>query len=554
MATTADSKLIPLVQWVVAPLLLAVLPLLGQYLLGPPNILSSRALAVLSASLVIGYGLAMPQFYWRRPLFSRPEMWAFYIWVVFSIVAVGAAGHMVPALLRQTEWLIIVFAALALFSLSRMHQGLSLAILCAVPYAFLILGGKLLLDWYAMDNPQDFPWVTQPRPFWHIRHVSYFALAAFITSFIPLFHRDEGKSRIEVFLLAGFSLSFLFWGGGRGAILSALVCLVVLMLFARVNTRKTLLWLVPLVVVAAFFASSAHLVNDPNMGLTWNHNRDELSGVDGIAGGRIGVWTHALEHALKTPLTGLGPDGYIYVPGQPQDLFQPHSIIVQSIAEWGIVGGLAFLFLLVSIFLRSAWWIWRSRAAGTEELHQPFGLLLFLSLSLLGLIDGTYYHGWSLLLLAVGFSAMVSVLPGRDVTLGWSTVDVRRPVIILGLLFLLVHGFQVLITSFIMSPDIPPPQSLKARMVMAWPSSPYFPRRWYNSWRTKYPREAFDFMRKQQLESPQGWYFYLAEADLMRDIGAPEVANKLVNIALEKMPENIRDDVRAKVTPQKTQP
>lgn len=61
-------------------------------------------------------------------------------------------------------------------------------------------------------------------------------------------------------------------------------------------------------------------------------------------------------------------------------------------------------------------------------------------------------------------------------------------------------------------------------------------------------------MRKQQLESPQGWYFYLAEADLMRDIGAPEVANKLVNIALEKMPENIRDDVRAKVTPQKTQP
>ena len=82
---------------------------------------------------------------------------------------------------------------------------------------------------------------------------------------------------------------------------------------------------------------------------------------------------------------------------------QPHSFLVQFLLEWGLVGGLLFLGLLLYGF-------WRGfiehvvRARGELDVASLLAGTIIVALTVHRLVDGTYYHPQPSLYLALAFA------------------------------------------------------------------------------------------------------------------------------------------------------
>ena len=126
--------------------------------------------------------------------------------------------------------------------------------------------------------------------------------------------------------------------------------------------------------------------------------------------GRLVVWLEAWESVRDHLAFGLGPQGYLFMPNRSFGV-QPHSALVQFVVEWGLVGAVLFLGLLAYGFCFGV----IAHIAKAQEGLDPAALSagsIIVALSILGLVDGTFYHPQPSLYLAIAFA--VWTLPRRE--------------------------------------------------------------------------------------------------------------------------------------------
>lgn len=335
------------------------------------------------------------------------------LWTISMLVSVyrspfiddGLAYEMI-GLSRYTDILAHVLFSLYVWSfLTHYNRSLKL-LLFTIPFSALCVGLFIFVTAWQIDNPEYLEplWWSNPPFNSHARHTGYQVTAA-LSICICWFIGSENRSHKvwQLLMLTGL-WTFIFWLGGRGGMLAVMtVCLIlVCLLYSRHQTTEaigfikimlacSLLGLVLAEVLAVF---------------SWNGlisalaRTTEAENLNGAASGRLNIWKKALQSVQQYPVFGMGPRGYLLMP-HVTVTGQPHNAFVQFLVEWGVTGTALFLGLWLQLFRQGC----RKHIAATKRLSQTPLLAgaVIVSLSVLGLVDGTYYYAQPSFYLALAF-------------------------------------------------------------------------------------------------------------------------------------------------------
>ena len=394
--------------------------------------LSTLSTPLANATIISGYEIAFVLIYylWSRTSSRDAEATKINSIIAIAIVAwfgsvtisllaspLGVAGTW-PGVLRyqQTVFHVIFFIAVRDF-FSRFEPPVHW-ILLVIPASCLAVAlgmAYLLLNLDHFDAATGELWFTDPPFNSHIRHTGYQVAAG--VSALSVFFVSGSRVPVNRMLLLPVLVilcAFLLWMGGRGAVFSVLAAFGLLAFALWVKgVRSWNLWLAFSLSIGAGLLLSEWLAV-----FSWNGVVDlatrtvEAAGakdLNQLATGRLGLWLTSWDSVKDHLLFGLGPQGYWFMPNRVFGI-QPHSFLVQFLVEWGLVGGLLFLGLLLYGF-------WRGflehvvRARGGLDIASLSAGTMIVALTVHGLVDGTYYHPQPSLYLALGFA--VWTLPRR---------------------------------------------------------------------------------------------------------------------------------------------
>ncbi|HIL96929.1 MAG TPA: O-antigen ligase domain-containing protein, partial [Pseudomonadales bacterium] len=248
-------------------------------------------------------------------------------------------------------------------------------------------------------------WYSSPVFNMHIRHTGYQITAASAALLIFL-HARSGYS--NHYLLVSLVLwTFLFWCGGRAAAASLMATglLVGLFLYSKqLPLRHYLVSLIGLALISFLFSEWLSVFH-------WNglmrgvERSLEVAGFDSVSSGRLKVWLTTIEYIVRYPLFGLGPEGYVFMPGRVYGV-HPHNIFLQFLIEWGLIGTILFLTILARAFFAGFMsHVWGGKTSpATLSFGSVAGGCIIVALGIHILTDGTFYHPYPTACLAIAFA------------------------------------------------------------------------------------------------------------------------------------------------------
>jgi O-antigen ligase len=144
-----------------------------------------------------------------------------------------------------------------------------------------------------------------------------------------------------------FSVYFIIATEHRAALLGAALVFVIFLLFRR--TRNVKLWMkLSVLIIAVFF-----LHNNIMEYLSRRILLDESIMIDESAQKRFVMWSFAIDLFKEKPLFGIGPLQYLPAAIHTRaQAITPHNYYVTTLAEQGMVGLLAYLGIIGTIFAR----------------------------------------------------------------------------------------------------------------------------------------------------------------------------------------------------------
>jgi len=248
----------------------------------------------------------------------------------------------------------------------------------------------------------------------HVRHTGYQVGAALSFFFIFLIRNCIKQDITFTHILASIFLwGFLFWLGGRGAILSAFVsflCIVFILKYRNIKFSNIVK--ITMLSILAGMLLSELLVVYPWNGIIDSYQRSiSAESITQLSTGRITIWIAALESLKGNFIFGLGPQGFYLMENTIKGLVQPHNVFIQFLVEWGIVGTSLFLLLLI----KATWAGIKLHILNKDNYISPTALAagaVICTLSVNALTDGTYYHPQPSVYLAIAFA--IWVLPAMD--------------------------------------------------------------------------------------------------------------------------------------------
>jgi O-antigen ligase len=484
------------------------------------------------------------------PVIRRGPRLLIGAWLMATMLATLQAVHFFPALVRQAEWFVHLLFGIALWHYLRNVAKARNTLFLLIPAGFLVAGLLVLLEWHiVLPNPVEAGWMTGIPGFRHIRHFAYYLIISLIFgTYFLVGQRVSRAATILSFLFLSFCWGFLFWSGSRGAILAVLgAAPLIFWLFPGQIRKKLLVWLAASAVLGLLL-SLFYRVSDPGLGLfRMSTMVQESVTLDQISSGRLAIWSRTLQAAADSLWLGLGPDGYAYLQPSPlRGTIQPHNMWLQLLVEWGAIGAvLTALLLGLGLFHLFR----KIRAEQDSELGNGRILALWgiLANLILGLTDGTFYHPFPLLFIAICFAVGLQPQAGerlRDFKRGDNLLWTGAASLLL--VIVLLHGTNRLS----LHAGIRNPNSLQATLLKSFPSSVEgLENRTIPRWRHKYPAEALAWTRWAQLHARDRLPFLLLEMDLLLAEGQKQEAANRLAAALAIAPKNQHERLKKTYAP-----
>ncbi len=345
----------------------------------------------------------------RRPL---PTVFLL-LWVVSMLVSVykspfindGYAYELI-GLSRTTDILTHVLFSLYVWSFLMQYNRSLQLLLFVIPLSALSIGLFMLVTAWQIENPRYLEplWWSNPPFNSHARHTGYQVTAAL--SICVCWFIDSGSrysKAWQLLFLTGL-WTFIFWLGGRGGMVAvSTVCLIVIYLLYSRNQLQDTLRFIGIMLVCSLLGL---LLAEALAVFYWNGLFSALSrtanaeNLNWASSGRLNIWKKALQSVQQHPVFGMGPRGYLLMP-HVTVTGQPHNAFVQFLVEWGVVGTVLFLGLWLQLF----WQGCRKHIVMVKRLSRTSLMAgaVIVSLSVLGLVDGTYYYAQPSFYLALAF-------------------------------------------------------------------------------------------------------------------------------------------------------
>ena len=220
----------------------------------------------------------------------------------------------------------------------------------------------------------------------HLHRIGYQVATVLIllTAFL-----STGKRGLLVLSVMTVLLLFMFWLGGRAALLGTAVALLFYVYLVRngISIKRAFLpFVLPAVIMVAAvyfqWVDTGYIVNA--------FQKTFLAGsLEGMMTGRYEVWGLAFEKLEGHWLLGTGPQSYFFYPQRHAEVIHAHNFILQFLGEWGILGTVPALLLLLH-GLRYGMQMHGQMTADARALHRSAGLAM-LALGVMALFGGIFF-------------------------------------------------------------------------------------------------------------------------------------------------------------------
>lgn len=256
---------------------------------------------------------------------------------------------------------------------------------------------------------------NQGVPFFsNARYLGYLVTASSSMLVIDVLRTDMTlRKYLFVCLLFITNLGMLVWLGGRGSLVAftttVLLYLAYLTLLGQLQLQRLCL-LLALVITSFYLAyiCSVFYWNGPYSFLRsmLTDSQETPFSINKLTSNRIAIWTQAIEAIAENPWFGFGAEGYRF---HPLHIFglQPHNVFLQLLVSYGTLGTSIFIYFYVkavSIAIKQV-----LQQANQFMLDSRTALIVIVSLSIHGLVDGTFYHSQPLFLLILSFATVLTV-------------------------------------------------------------------------------------------------------------------------------------------------
>jgi O-antigen ligase len=313
---------------------------------------------------------------------------------------------------RYVETLIHVLFAVYVWHLLAQLRGRAGWLLAMLPLASAVVLVSYFVVWYGGERELG-DWFHQPVLNSHIRHTGYQLTAALAVFLVVLL--DGGRFRRPLLIVAGLALlwGFLFWTGGRAAALSVTAIAVLLLALCQTRDGDTRYVgnMILVSLLLGLLLSELFAVFPWNGVLQGALRTVGAENFNQLSSNRLAIWQATWESIKENPFFGLGPQGYLYMPNRVYGV-QPHSVLLQFLAEWGLIGSLLFVTVLLRIFFQGLG-INVLAAPAPSPVRLAAGAVI-VALTIHGLVDGTYFHPQPSYYLALAYA--IWALPGETST------------------------------------------------------------------------------------------------------------------------------------------
>ncbi|RMJ03952.1 O-Antigen ligase [Marinobacter litoralis] len=513
--------------------------LFGQYLMGPPNIHSARALVMLlEVSGLILWLVNKPQ-----ALLVGASMAIRLCGVLLLVTGTAgvffAAHNWGAAIIGQIEWIAHFLVLVALVDVYARGRLSLEGVLLGICVAGLLAISFFAFRWIQMENPADFNWFWGAYPFLHIRHFAFLILPAAISAF---YFAVSAERIAKCFGIVSMTvlLAALFWAGGRASVGAALIALLVGLLFVATTAHRgsffKLLLQVLIVTSAAAAISELFSVNHPGMGLSFNHGREVADTVDAVSSGRLSIWFSVVDNMTwQQWLFGHGVDNYRYLPNRYDETVHPHSWFFQALSAWGALAAVVLVGGLWALTLRVIYMQFRIKDRSKPNDLLFFSGLILLSYLVLSLVDGNFYHSWGVLLLLPLLAACfcnfyrisATTAQSKSLASGW----------LYGVAAIIVAVVvQIVNVTTIFRGSVPAPNDWRSQVVLAVPYNTILVANWLEPWQQVDQNEMLRLLRWLQTYSADKYRFMLIESEMLLQEGYKEASLNMYEKAVNSAP------------------
>ncbi|EAT11505.1 O-antigen ligase family protein [Bermanella marisrubri] len=294
-----------------------------------------------------------------------------------------------------------------------------------IAFIYTVLHVALLLS----IVPTNYDWVAHFPMFSNIRHWGYLLILVMCIIYSQILKEQTSK---YLYILLFLTVFCIFWSGGRGSFIPAMFLIVSAKFICNISWRTYRITI--LVTVAAGFLASALPVENGSLGIARLFFLDRLDAVSNldinrISANRISIYISSFKEQLQSaPLLGMGADNFRYSFAQDTHGIptQPHSVLVQIIYEYGIIGSLiiaGLLYRFINMSLKCA-----------ENKQERFAILCILGAFFFSAsVDGHFYHSFSLLCISLVAPLLINSRQENN----HGRVQVKRTAIFIGIIPLL---------------------------------------------------------------------------------------------------------------------
>lgn len=279
----------------------------------------------------------------------------------------------------------------------------------AIAFSSLLVAGKFIYDW--LYSPWTcIHWLNRPPLNSNIRHTGY-QLEAAIGFFLAFLIKKDKDASVN-FMIITLLITFLLWTGGRGGIISVYTSFIFMsfaIILHKINLRY-FVYTILLSTVIAIGLSQLLAIYDWNGIFNTIHKSVNTQSLNQLSSDRLSIWNNVFALLNENWLFGLGSQGYYFTENRSFNIVQPHNLILQFLTEWGIVGTLIFLTLLV----KALWNGIKIHLLNTNGDHR-YSLAAGAVLSILlihSLVGGVFFHPQSSVYLVIAFA--IWILPSKQ--------------------------------------------------------------------------------------------------------------------------------------------
>lgn len=280
-----------------------------------------------------------------------------------------------------------------------------------IPISIVIASVICLMDFHL--NPNSVMGNTNYKLIvsYNIRQIGYVVMLGCLFCIINLTLAGKNHKVIIFYsILFLINCSFLFWLGGRGAILALISSIILSVLVIHKDYMlkiKSLLSTLILMIIS-------YLISIPFSVFTWNgSNRFFVLSQNldapliNVSIGRFMLWQESLSLIAKKPFFGYGPEAHAFE--TKIGYLQPHNALLQSLLEFGIVGTIPFLIMIIYIVKNAT-----VNAIAEPTVNNLFCFGLISAILIHSLYSGPLYHATSMILVCIASAYILSVTLKRE--------------------------------------------------------------------------------------------------------------------------------------------